>query len=63
MIEIIGPAGGMDTLISTEAVLVGADDVAGTMIWTEIYVQAQVYPVARNAFMRTTCMRIPGQQC
>jgi hypothetical protein len=39
---------GMNTRSSTEAELVAADEVAGTMLWTKLYLEAQGYPVTCN---------------
>ena len=35
----------MNTKISTEAKLVGADDVSRLILWTNIFLEAQVYKV------------------
>jgi hypothetical protein len=39
---------GMNTRSSTEAELVAADEVTGTMLWTKLFLEAQGYPVTRN---------------
>jgi hypothetical protein len=39
---------GMNTRSSTEAELVAADEVAGTMIWAKLFLQAQGYSVSEN---------------
>jgi hypothetical protein len=39
---------GLNTRSSTEAEIVAADEVAGPMLWTKQFVEAQSYPVARN---------------
>jgi hypothetical protein len=39
---------GLNTRSSTEAELVAADEVAGAMLWTKLFLQAQGYPITRN---------------
>jgi hypothetical protein len=39
---------GLNTRSSTEAELVAADEVAGTMIWAKLFLQAQGYSVSEN---------------
>jgi hypothetical protein len=38
----------LNTRSSTEAELVAADDVAGPMLWTKLFLEAQGYPVRKN---------------
>ena len=39
---------GMNTRSSTEAEVVGADEVVGAAIWTKLFLEAQGYPVEEN---------------
>jgi hypothetical protein len=39
---------GMNTRSSTEAELVAADDVVGSMVWTKNFLESQGYPVENN---------------
>jgi hypothetical protein len=39
---------GMNTCSSTEAKVVAADEVVGSMIWTNLFLEAQGYPVKEN---------------
>ena len=38
----------LNTKSSTEAELVGADDISTLILWTELFMEAQGYPIKRN---------------
>jgi hypothetical protein len=51
-VQSIGRKQGMNTRNSNEAELVAADEVAGTMIWANLFLQTQGHSVSENVLCR-----------